>query len=122
MANVQSVKASEATGKTVQEQLMARIAELEAANADLAAKKSAPAGLSLKVGEKGGISVYGMARFPITLYAEQFPRFFGLLPAISALILRGGDGERNLTFRTAEGKAAAQEWAKRHVPTEQPKA
>jgi hypothetical protein len=31
-------------------------------------------GVSLKVSEKGGVSVYGLGRFPVTLYKEQWAR------------------------------------------------
>ena len=51
------------------EELMARIAELE--------KKAGgrPKGtLEFRVGEKGGVSVYGLGRFPVTLYYEQWIR------------------------------------------------
>jgi hypothetical protein len=33
--------------------------------------------LSLKIGEKGGLSLYGMGRFPVTLYREQWERLLG---------------------------------------------
>lgn len=49
------------------EELLARIAELEA---QAAGRK--PAALSFKVSEKGGVSVYGLGRFPVTLYYEQW--------------------------------------------------
>ena len=51
------------------EELMARIAELE--------KKTggrAKGSLEFRVGEKGGVSVYGLGRFPVTLYYEQWIR------------------------------------------------
>jgi hypothetical protein len=51
------------------EELMARIAELE--------KQAAPrkmGSLEFRVGEKGGVSVYGLGRFPVTLYYEQWIR------------------------------------------------
>jgi hypothetical protein len=51
------------------EELMARIAELEKqAGASKGGK------LEFKVGEKGGVSVYGLGRFPTTLYYEQWTR------------------------------------------------
>lgn len=43
---------------------------LRAENAAL--KKGAATGITMKVSEKGGLSVYGMGRFPITLYKEQW--------------------------------------------------
>ena len=49
------------------EQMAARIAELEARIA-----KSGT--LRFKVSEKGAISVYGLGRFPVTLYVEQWER------------------------------------------------
>jgi len=51
------------------EQLMARIAELEK---QAGARKAGK--LEFKVSEKGGVSVYGLGRFPTTLYYEQWSR------------------------------------------------
>jgi hypothetical protein len=51
------------------EELMARIAELEK---QVEAKKSGK--LQFKVSEKGGVSVYGLGRFPVTLYFDQWTR------------------------------------------------
>ena len=51
------------------EELLARIAELEK---QAAAKKSGK--LEFRVSEKGGVSVYGLGRFPVTLYYEQWTR------------------------------------------------
>ncbi|MCX6617480.1 MAG: hypothetical protein NTZ98_15460 [Acidobacteria bacterium] len=48
------------------EELLAPIAELEA---KVEGRK--PAGLTFKVSEKGGVSVYGLGRFPVTLHYEQ---------------------------------------------------
>lgn len=63
-------------------QAAARIAELEAQIA--AANK--PKAISLKVSEKGAISVYGLGRFPITLYRGQMERLLDHAPAIRAFI------------------------------------
>lgn len=51
------------------EELLARIAELEKQTAGR--KKGT---LEFRVGEKGGVSVYGLGRFPVTLYYEQWVR------------------------------------------------
>ena len=51
------------------EELLARIAELEKQTAGR--KKGT---LEFRVGEKGGVSVYGLGRFPVTLYYEQWIR------------------------------------------------
>jgi len=51
------------------EELMARIAELEKQSG------ARPKGtMEFRVGEKGGVSVYGLGRFPVTLYYEQWVR------------------------------------------------
>ncbi len=51
------------------EELLARIASLEAA-----AKAGSTRALTLKVSEKGALSIYGLGRFPITLYLSQFDK------------------------------------------------
>ena len=50
------------------EELKARLAELEKSTG----KRSGA--LEFRVGEKGGVSVYGLGRFPVTLYYEQWIR------------------------------------------------
>jgi hypothetical protein len=47
------------------EELKARLAELEA-------KQQRTGSMSFKVSDKGGVSVYGLGRFPVTLYYEQW--------------------------------------------------
>jgi hypothetical protein len=54
------------------EELMARIAELEK---QVVTKKTGR--LEFRVSEKGGVSVYGLGRFPVTLYYEQWQRLLG---------------------------------------------
>jgi hypothetical protein len=51
------------------EELLARIAELEKQTGG-----RAKGSLEFRVGEKGGVSVYGLGRFPVTLYYEQWIR------------------------------------------------
>jgi hypothetical protein len=50
------------------EELKARVAELEKKGGRNSGE------LAFKVGEKGGVSVYGLGRFPVTLYYEQWVR------------------------------------------------
>ena len=52
------------------EELKARLAELEKQGAG----RRRSGDLEFKVGEKGGMSVYGLGRFPVTLYYEQWIR------------------------------------------------
>jgi hypothetical protein len=51
-----------------------------------ALKKGAATGITMKVSEKGGLSVYGMGRFPITLYKEQWLKLLDMSDAIRAFI------------------------------------
>jgi ribosome-interacting GTPase 1 len=55
------------------EELKARLAQLEK---EVEVKKRSGE-LSFKVGDKGGVSVYGLGRFPVTLYYEQWNRLLG---------------------------------------------
>lgn len=71
------------------EQMQAEIARLMAANAAL--KASATRKLSLKVTEKGGLSLYGMGRFPVTLYRGQWERLLGAKDEITAFIAEHSD-------------------------------
>jgi hypothetical protein len=58
------------------EELKARVAELEK-------KTDRRSGeLEFRVGEKGGVSVYGLGRFPVTLYYEQWTRLLGAAPRL----------------------------------------
>ena len=54
------------------EDLKAEIEQLRAENEWL--KKPPERGLSMKVSPKGALSLYGMGRFPVTLYKEQWAR------------------------------------------------
>jgi hypothetical protein len=59
----------EAMSEPTKEELLARIAELEKK-----AEGRKKGQLEFRVGEKGGVSVYGLGRFPVTLYYEQWVR------------------------------------------------
>ncbi len=41
-------------------------------------KRGSAKGLTLKVSEKGGVSVYGLGRFPVTLYKEQWKKLLAM--------------------------------------------
>lgn len=68
--------------------LQAQIAALAAENAKLAAKLEAKsaAKVSLKVTEKGGLSMYGLGRFPVTLYRSQWERLLAHADEVKAFI------------------------------------
>jgi hypothetical protein len=62
-------------------------AELERLRAENAALKSrGQRGVTLKVSEKGGVSVYGLGRFPVTLYKEQWAKLLDIADDIRAFI------------------------------------
>jgi hypothetical protein len=62
-------------------------AELERLRRENAAlKKEASDGVRLKVSEKGAVSVYGMGRFPVTLYKEQWLKLLNMSDEIRRFI------------------------------------
>ncbi len=63
------------------EELKARLAELEKR------KEAGRAGsLEFRIGEKGGVSVYGLGRFPVTLYYEQWVRLLDAAGELRAFL------------------------------------
>ena len=72
------------------DEMRAELERLRKENESL--KKTATRGVSLKVSEKGGLSVYGLGRFPVTLYKEQWTKLLGLSDEIRAF-LREHDAE-----------------------------
>ena len=62
-------------------------AELERLRAENEAlKRRGEKGLSLKVSQKGAVSVYGLGRFPVTLYKEQWARLLDMSDDIREFI------------------------------------
>ena len=68
----------------VDDALHAEVERLKAENAKLKAR--ATRGVSIKVSEKGGVSVYGLGRFPVTLYKEQWAKLLDVADDIRAFI------------------------------------
>ncbi len=64
------------------EELKAKLAQLEK---EVEVKKRS-GDLSFKIGEKGGLSVYGLGRFPVTLYYEQWNRLLGAAEDIKTFL------------------------------------
>lgn len=60
------------------------LARLKAENERLKASQSR--GMSLKVSEKGGLSVYRLGRFPVTLYKEQWTKLLAMADDIRAFL------------------------------------
>ena len=70
---------------TLQEQIEALKAELKEK------KKNTPRALSMKVSQKGALSVYGLGRFPVTLYPTQFTRLLSIKEEIETFIADNKD-------------------------------
>ena len=63
-------------------------AELERLRAENEALKGRAAkGMTLKVSEKGGVSIYGLGRFPVTLYKEQWEKLLAMTDDIRTFIV-----------------------------------
>ena len=72
------------------DELRAEVERLKAENEALKARRSGAT--SMKVSEKGGLSVYGLGRFPVTLYQEQWVKLLDMGDDIRAFI-RDHQGE-----------------------------
>lgn len=79
-----STAVTQSTVDQERESLKAQIEALKAKNLELLKQERAQ--FRLQVSSKGGISVYGMGRFPVTLYREQMERFLAHAEDIKAFI------------------------------------
>jgi len=66
------------------EEMKAELSRLRAENEALKSRNQR--GVSLRVSEKGGVSVYGLGRFPVTLYKEQWLRLLEMAEDIRTFI------------------------------------
>lgn len=67
--------------------VLAEIARLRAENEELARKAANKApSLGIKLSQKGAVSVYGLGRFPVTLYGSQWERLIALVPDIEKFL------------------------------------
>jgi hypothetical protein len=73
-----------------EDELKAELEKLKAENAALKTRTSR--GISMKVSEKGGLSVYGLGRFPVTLYQEQWTKLLDMADDIRAF-MKENDGK-----------------------------
>ncbi len=78
------------------EDLRKEIERLKAENENLKSKPGRASGI--KVSEKGGVSVYGLGRFPVTLYKEQWLRLLDMADEIRSFIK---DNESKLKTKEA---------------------
>jgi hypothetical protein len=66
------------------EDIKAELERLREENSRL--KQRGSKGVSMKVSEKGGVSVYGLGRFPVTLYKEQWVKLLDMADDIRGFI------------------------------------
>lgn len=71
--------------------LKEELERLRAENEALKKKKASSGSLSFKVSEKGALSVYGMGRFPVTLYKEQWLKLLSVSEDIKKFIEENND-------------------------------
>lgn len=67
-----------------EQELKAELERLKAENEAL--KNRGARGISMKVSEKGAVSIYGLGRFPVTLYKEQWQKLLDMADDIRAFI------------------------------------
>ena len=67
------------------EDIQSELERLRAENAELKQQKRGGS-VSMKVSEKGAVSVYGLGRFPVTLYQEQWSKLLGMADDIKRFI------------------------------------
>lgn len=102
--------------------LQAQVYELQARNEELAkqTKQIAPRGPSIHASEKGGVSVYGIQRFPVTLYQDQWKKLAEVIPEVLKFIednknAKRPDGTPVLTEKPPKvGRPTNEELARRN--------
>jgi hypothetical protein len=85
-----------------EQDLKAELERLKAENEQLKATRGGSA--RLKVSEKGGVSVYGLGRFPVTLYKEQWLRLLDMTEEIRTFIK-----ENDAALKTKKAPGTSQE-------------
>jgi len=73
--------------KRILPDLQAQFAALQAENAALKARSFS----NIKVSSKGGVSIYGLGRFPVTLYKSQWDKLLGMAPDIAEFLKVNAD-------------------------------
>ena len=73
-----------------EQEMKAELERLQAENEALKTRSSKA--ISMKVSEKGGVSIYGLGRFPVTLYKEQWSKLLDMAEDIRSFI-KENDGK-----------------------------
>ena len=74
-----------------EEELRAELERVKAENEALKKRGQRGGGTMLKVSEKGAMSVYGLGRFPVTLYREQWEKLLAMSDEIKGFIAENKD-------------------------------
>ena len=82
------------------EEMKAELERLRSENAAL--KKAGSSSVRMKVSEKGALSIYGMGRFPVTLYKEQWLKLLGMADEIRAIGIDQDDENGSLGNHIAD--------------------
>lgn len=83
-----------------EQELRAELERLRAENEQL--KSRGARGISMKVSEKGAVSIYGLGRFPVTLYKEQWLKLLEMADDIRAFI-KENEGKLKTKAQAATG-------------------
>ena len=86
--------------------LKAELEKLKAENEALKKKVPGKIGVSMKVSEKGGLSVYGLGRFPVTLYMEQWEKLLAMADDSSGLPMKRRSTKRSIEKPISAPKAS----------------
>lgn len=96
-----------ANNNPTMEELLAQLAKLKAENEAL--KSEATSTLKLKVSEKGAVSLYGVGRFPVTLYRKQWLAVLAYGETIKGFMVKNAKALDEAENKHAEAKTAAKE-------------
>lgn len=89
------------------ELMAAKIAELEAENAALKNPPKKERTLTCKVSSKGAVSIYGLGKFPVTLYKGQWDKLIAFIPALQEfMVVNAGALSIKTKAEVSEDKAA----------------
>jgi len=84
-----------------EEEMRAELERLRSENEALKQQRSSDRSLHLKVSQKGAASLYGLGRFPVTLYKEQWARVLDMAEEIRAFL---AEHDRELKAKDTKGQ------------------
>ncbi len=87
-------------------QMQARLDALEARNAELEEAVTKRSTITLQVSQKGALSVYGLGRFPVTLYKGQWKRLIEVIPDIESYMVKNDAKLQEKAPRSGSGVVA----------------